>query len=133
MSSLNARYASKAYAKTAIEIAHPREIEARLLLKAAAKLQAVHDDWPGRSNDLSEAVLYNRRLWLIFLDAVTREDNKLSLEIRQNIANLGIFVMGETFSLMTKPKPEHLQSIIKINRALAAGLSPAAAKSQRGT
>jgi hypothetical protein len=30
--------------------------------------------------------------------------------------------MAETFSLMTKPKPEHLQAIIKINRGLAAGL-----------
>ena len=33
-----------------------------------------------------------------------------------------MFVMGETFSLMTKPKPEHLTSIIKINRGIAAGL-----------
>ncbi len=30
--------------------------------------------------------------------------------------------MGETFALMTKPKPEHLKSIIKINRGIAAGL-----------
>ena len=30
--------------------------------------------------------------------------------------------MAETFSLMTKPKPEHLQSIISINRGIAAGL-----------
>jgi flagellar biosynthesis activator protein FlaF len=123
MSSLNARCASKAYAQTAIEIADPRQLEASLLLQAAAKLQAVHDKWDGPANALSEALLYNRRLWLIFLDAVTSGDNKLPIEIRQNIANLGVFVMGETFSLMTKPKPEHLRSIIEINRALAAGLS----------
>ena len=30
--------------------------------------------------------------------------------------------MGETFELMTKPKPTNLQSIIKINRRLAEGL-----------
>ena len=38
-------YASNAYAKTAIETAAPRELEASLLLQAAAKLQAVHDSW----------------------------------------------------------------------------------------
>ena len=38
-------YASKAYAKIAKETAAPRELEAGLLLKAAAKLQSVHDSW----------------------------------------------------------------------------------------
>ena len=38
---LDMHYASKAYAKTAKETAPPRELEASLLLKAAAKLQAV--------------------------------------------------------------------------------------------
>jgi hypothetical protein len=31
-------------------------------------------------------------------------------------------VMGQTFSLMTEPKPDHLASLIKINRRIAAGL-----------
>ena len=39
----SAHYASKAYANVAKEAAGPRELEARLLLKAAAKLQAVQD------------------------------------------------------------------------------------------
>jgi flagellar protein FlaF len=58
----------------------------------------------------------------VFIDAVIDDDNRLPLQVRQNIANLGIFVMGETFSLMTKPKPEHLRSLININRGVAAGL-----------
>ena len=36
-------HASRAYAATAREIASPRELEANLLLQAAAKLQAVRD------------------------------------------------------------------------------------------
>jgi flagellar protein FlaF len=101
-------YASKAYAKTARETAGPRELEASLLLKAAAKLQAVYDDWREKPHGLT--------------DAVTRDDNKLPLPVRQNIANLGMFVIGETFSLMTRPRPDHLASLIKINRSVAAGL-----------
>jgi hypothetical protein len=30
--------------------------------------------------------------------------------------------MGEPYSLMTEPKPENLQHIIKVNRGIAAGL-----------
>jgi flagellar protein FlaF len=118
----SAHYASKAYANVAKEIAGPRELEARLLLKAAAKLQAVHDSWCDKPPGLSDAVLYNRRLWIVFIDAVMREDNRLPTAVRQNILNVGAFVMAETFSLMTKPRPEHLANIIRINRGIAAGL-----------
>jgi flagellar biosynthesis activator protein FlaF len=115
-------YASNAYVKTAIETAAPRELEAMLLLQAAAKLQAVHSSWCDKPPGLKDALLYNRRLWTILLDAVTSDNNKLPLAARQNIANLGVFIMGETYSLMTQPKPEHLISIININRGIAAGL-----------
>ncbi len=116
-------HATDAYAKTAIETAAPRELEASLLLQAAAKLKAVQDAWKDRKpQGLDDALLYNRRLWTIFLDAVTSDDNKLPIAVRDNLRRLGMFVMGETFSLMTNPKPDHLTSIIKINRGIAAGL-----------
>jgi len=115
-------YASKAYAKTAKETASARELEASLLLKAAAKLQTVHDSWADQPRGLNDALLYNRRLWTVFIDAVMSDDNKLPIPVRQNIANLGVFVMGETFSLMTDPQPENLVSLININRGIAAGL-----------
>lgn len=117
------QYASKAYAKVATETASPRELEANLLLKAAAQLQAVHDNWSQQQpSGLDDAVLYNRRLWTVLIDAVVNDDNKLPLDVRNNIKRLGVYVMGETFDLMTKPKPNNLRSIIKINRSIAAGL-----------
>jgi len=119
---LKMSYASRAYAKVAKETAAPRELEARLLLQAAAKLQSVHDSWNDKPVGLYDALIYNRRLWTVFLDAVTAEGNKLPAKVRENLTRLGVYVMAETFSLMTKPKPDHLKSIIKINRGLAAGL-----------
>jgi|SRR5579862_725961 len=119
---LEMQHASKAYAKVAKETVSPRELEASLLLKAAAKLQAVHDSWSDKPSDLNDALMYNRRLWTVFIDAVSREDNLLPRNVRSNLTKLGAFVLGETFSLMTKPKPDHLKSIIKINRGIAAGL-----------
>lgn len=115
-------YASKAYAKVANEVAAPRELEATLLLKAAAKLQAVQDSWSDRPVGLHEAVAYNRKLWSVLLDAVQHDGNRLPISVRDNLTKLGAFVMGETFALLTKPQREHLASIIKINRGIAAGL-----------
>jgi flagellar biosynthesis repressor protein FlbT len=120
--------ASKAYTNVAKQMAGPRELEANLLLKAASQLQAVHDSWQkDKPAGLNEAVMYNRRLWTVFLDAVIRDDNKLPAQIRDNLTKIGAFVMGETFSLMTKPKPNHLKSMIKINRRIAEGLRGKAA------
>jgi flagellar biosynthesis activator protein FlaF len=85
-------------------------------------LQAVHESWNEKPVGLDEALLYNRRLWTVFIDAVISDDNQLPVPVRQNIASLGMFVMGETFSLMTRPKPDHLVSLININRGIAEGL-----------
>jgi flagellar biosynthesis activator protein FlaF len=123
MSPIDSRYASKAYTRVAREVLDPRELEAALLLKSAAKLQAALDGWDQKPPPmLSDAVLYNRRLWIVFIDAVIRDDNKLPLAIRQNVLNLGVFVLAETFSLMTAPKQTHVENLVRINRAIAAGL-----------
>jgi flagellar biosynthesis activator protein FlaF len=115
-------YANNAYRKIARETAAPRELEAMLLLEAAAKLQEAHDSWRDNPSGFNDAVMYNRQLWTILIDAVTQDDNKLPVKVRDNLIRLGVFVMGEIFALMTKPKPDHLKTIIKINRSLATGL-----------
>jgi flagellar protein FlaF len=93
-----------------------------LLLGAAARLQAICDGWDGKAGELDDALVYNRKLWSIFLTSVTRDDNPLPREIRQNIANLGVFVMSQTLSLAADRRPERVGSLISINRELAAGL-----------
>ena len=114
--------ATKAYAAVAKETASPRDLESLLLLKAAFRLQSVYDGWTDQPHGLDDAVLYNRRLWTVFLDSVCDETSQLPVPVRQNIANIGIFVMNETFTLMTNPKPAMLVPLININRELAAGL-----------
>jgi flagellar protein FlaF len=114
--------AAQAYTAVSKQIASPRELEADLLLKAASRLQSVHDSWTGRTQDLHAALLYNRKLWSIFLTSVTGTDNPLPAGVRQNVANLGLFVMNRTLAIMSDPRREHLGSLISINRELAAGL-----------
>jgi len=46
----------------------------------------------------------------------------LPAQIRENVANLGLFVMNQTMSLIAEPRCEKLGALININRELAAGL-----------
>ena len=117
------QYGAQAYGKVAKQTSSPRELEASLLLKAASRLQAVRDAWGVDRGQIDEALLYNRKLWSIFLTSVTRPDNPLPEQVRQNVANLGVFVMNQTMSLITEPKREKLGTLININRELAAGLT----------
>jgi flagellar biosynthesis activator protein FlaF len=114
--------ATKAYELTAIKTASPRELEADLLLSAAARLQAIHDGWESKHSDLDAALLYNRKLWSIFITSATSSENPLPAAIRQNVANIGLFVFKQTVKVLVDPKPETLGSLININRELAAGL-----------
>lgn len=112
-----------AYRAVANRIANVRELEAGLLLKAASQLQAIREDWDRNKSDLDSALLYNRKLWTVFLTSVTSEGHPLPAEIRQNVANLGLFVMNQTLSMMSDPQPDRLISLININREIAAGLA----------
>ena len=116
------QHAAQAYGAIAKKTGNPRELEADLLLNAAAKLQTIHDGWDDKRPELGEALHYNRKLWSIFVTSATSPENPLPVAIRQNVANLGLFVFKQTLTVLADPKPENLGSLIHINRQLAAGL-----------
>jgi flagellar protein FlaF len=58
----------------------------------------------------------------VFLSEMTDHTNPMPKQVRQNVANLGLFVLNHTVTVMNDPRPERLKSLIKINRELAAGL-----------
>ena len=121
------RSAAQTYKSVARQTSSPRELEATLLLQAAARLQSVHDTWDidfsrGVKAKLDEALLYNRKLWSVFLSEVADANHPMPRELRQNVANIGLFVMNHTVSVMSDPRPEQLGSLININREIAAGL-----------
>ena len=115
--------AANAYARVANTTSSPRDIEAQALLKAANKLQAIVGNENATTEQISEALTFNRKLWSIFLGDVLRDENQQPLEVRQNIANLGIFVLSQIMALQVSPQLEHIKPLIEINRNLAAGLS----------
>lgn len=115
--------AAQAYARTSQTISSPREIEAQALLKAARQLQDVQNNWEGPNKAMQNALLFNRRLWSIFMSAAESNENPQSMDVRQKIANIGVFVMKQTVDMQENPEPSKLKSLIDINCNLAAGLS----------
>lgn len=116
-------YGAAAYQTTAKTVESPREREAALLIKSAASLQSVRDNWLDDMEALKGALTFNRKLWTIFMTSVTRDDNALPAMVRQNIANLGIYILNETREIMLDPiAPARLDTLININRQLAQGL-----------
>ncbi|WP_186417088.1 flagellar biosynthesis regulator FlaF [Bosea sp. CS1GBMeth4] len=111
-----------AASKAAQNVQSPRELEAGLLLKAAARLQMIVDDWGARSGELDEALTYNRKLWTLLVSAVIAEDNPLPVEIKRNILGLANFIFNRTFQVAAAPEPQALAALVNINREIAAGL-----------
>ena len=114
--------AAQAYSTTAQNTVTPREREAALLIKSAAQLQHVQDNWQDNRESLSHALQYNRKLWTVFVSSVSENENPLPAAIKNNIASLGVFIFRHTVSVHARPDPEKLGVLISINRDVAAGL-----------
>jgi len=115
--------AANAYARVATTTASPRDIEAQTLLKAANKLQEAINNNDPLSEQTRQALIYNRKLWTIFLSEAMREGNPQPIDVRQKIANIGVFVLSQTAALQLSPQFDHFKPLIEINRNIAAGLS----------
>ncbi|NRG18003.1 flagellar biosynthesis regulator FlaF [Rhizobiales bacterium] len=117
--------AASAYQKTSQSTVNPRELEAQLLMKAAAMIQKTLDSWDQENPDagsLRDALTYNRRLWTILSTSVTSEDNPLPKDVKENVGALGAFILRLTVELMIEPKPERARTLVSINRNIAQGL-----------
>lgn len=115
--------AASAYQKMSQVAVSPRDLEATVLMKAAARLQGLRDNWDGEDkNRFLDDLTYNRRIWTFLLAAVAEEENPLPDAIKKNIIDLGIFIMNHTLKAQAEPAVEKLDVLISINRNLAQGL-----------
>lgn len=103
----------------------PREFEATILTRAAGQLQRIRDNWSDeKTATLRDALLYNRRIWTVFAASAAENEHPLPREIKQNIANLALFIFKRTSEIESsrEPEPQLLDTLIMINREIAAGL-----------
>ena len=116
--------AVKSYQSVEKETMSGRETEARILTQAALKLMDCQKNWdaPDRNKRLDEALRYNQRIWTFFQVEVSRQENPLPNQIKQNIIHLSRFIDQRIFDTMAFPEPRKLDMIIRINQNIAAGL-----------
>jgi flagellar protein FlaF len=115
--------AAQAYARVANTSASPRDLEAQALLMAANKLQEVVTNADLPAERRAKALMFNRKLWSVFLGEALSEECAQPLDIRQKIVDISLFVLTQSLALQLCPQPEHFKSLIEINRNIAAGLS----------
>ena len=112
-----------AYQQVGKQTVNPRELEANLLSKSATNLQRVRDNWESSTrDDLAVALRFNRRLWTVFMSSMSDPAHPLPQDVRENVANLGIFIAKHMLMLQIEPAARKLDVLININRQLAAGL-----------
>lgn len=108
------------YAAAARIAMSPREVEASALLKSAARLQATatQNDGPG----LTEALLHNRRLWIVIAASVDDPASHLPPDLKAQVLTLANFIFNHTLAIESAPTIANVGCLVTINRELAAGL-----------
>ncbi|MCB1531645.1 MAG: flagellar FlaF family protein [Alphaproteobacteria bacterium] len=101
-----------------------RELEGRILLKAAKLIKDLQDDWENVNSEILEStLLYNRQVWMIFYDtALENPEGDRPSELRSNIINLANFIFKREVEIIAKPEKQKLDVLVNINREIAAGL-----------
>lgn len=117
--------AASAYDQNAqVNTPDQRELEGRVLLKSANKMQDLQKDWDNLDKQVLEDILkYNRQIWMMFYDtAIENPEGNRPNDLRSNIINLANFIFKREVEIISKPSKEKLDVLININREIAAGL-----------
>lgn len=122
---------AEAYSKSQCAALTDRELEAAVLMKAAAQLRHAQAQWssPQRDKLLDEALRFNQRIWTFFQVSLLDKENRLPETVRAEVLQLSAFVDRRIFEIMAFPEPDKLSALININMNLAAGLKGSAAAS----
>ena len=105
----------------ALETASPQETLAWGLTTTARKLAQVRVDTSAK-DVVMEAVRLNWRLWTIIQAEQSDPDCPSPREIREGLLNLSNFVDKRSLEILTNPDQEKIDTLISINRNIAAGL-----------
>lgn len=116
--------AREAYSTGGKTATSSRQLEAQALSRAAERLEdGRNHTGPGDGSLLQAALRHNQQLWTFFQAELVRPDHAMDLAIRKSLLELSLFVDKQTLDLLTEPKVSKVQSLIDLNRQIAAGLS----------
>jgi len=108
------------YDQTSRDTATGRSLEARVLIRSALRLQAAITGTD--IQELFDSVSLNHRLWLLFYSEIESKHVTLPGEIERNILALANYVISVTPRAFARDRAA-LESLVNVNRRVAAGLS----------
>ena len=110
-----------AYQKSQEYVERPEDTDSVVLMMAADKLLKAQET---PNEDVFEEMLrYNQAIWTVIQSEMT-EDHPLPLELKANLISLSLFVDNQTDKAIGSRDPKMLDSLININRNIAAGIRP---------
>lgn len=114
----------KAYKQIGKITSSLRETEARVLSQGAVKLKICLNNWDGKTfrRQLTDALIYNNKIWTLFQSELSKNTNHQTEEIRTNLLRLSIFIKRQISAAMGNPSKSILENIININLLIARGL-----------
>lgn len=90
-------------------------------MEAARRLGEAQQNIEDRSQ-YRAALRLNWRLWTIIQSDVASPESPLSMDLRQNILSLSVFIDRHTVAALGEPDAQKLNVLIEINKNLAMGL-----------
>ncbi|MGQ0662578.1 MAG: flagellar biosynthesis regulator FlaF [Pseudomonadota bacterium] len=98
----------------------PRQTEGWALIEAARRMKEAQRE-PVDREALLAAVRLNWRLWTIIQASLAAPDSSVPDEIKRNLLSLSNFIDRYSVGIISDPKPGKLDTLIRVNREIAAG------------
>lgn len=114
----------KIYQKTKVNTSSGKGIEVAVLEMANARLRQCQGSWEEGtfSRELDESLRFNQKIWDVFQADWSQESCPLTPDLRKDLLSLSVFVRRTTFSILSDPDREKLDSLIQVNENLSKGL-----------
>ena len=112
----------KAYAHAQNVTEDPRHTEYRLLAQVTGALIKARDG-EGRLQEKIQALLWNQRVWEVFMTDLTDAGNTLPQALETQLVSLAIWVVKETNAVLDESG--EMDALIAVNRNIMDGLRPA--------
>jgi len=104
-----------------------RDLEAAVLLKSSIKMEMLAKKMKSgekvRVQEIGDVLDANQKIWQVFLDNMMDDNFPVPQEIKNNIANLALFIFKRTNEVFLTGDPNKIDALIDINRNIATGLN----------
>ncbi len=110
-----------AYAQEVASSAKTARDGEREIVQQSIELLELADKAGAKSWEATEAILFTRRLWTLFLEDLGRNENSLPAEIQANLISIGLWVLRQCDEIRLR-KSNNFRGLIEVSKSIRDGL-----------